>query len=103
MAENKNTQAPRAAAKPAPPKAIPRTAKPAPYRAPLPKSLQPQAPKRVDTSSPAYKAAAGKYTRFMVAMPILLVTTYVLYDRLVVGSQAKSLRGKPTNPAPDAA
>ncbi|RYC65621.1 hypothetical protein CHU98_g607 [Xylaria longipes] len=52
-------------------------------------------PPRVDTSSMAYKQAASKYTRFMIAMPILLVTSYYLFDRLALGHEAKSLRGAP--------
>ncbi|KAI1749598.1 hypothetical protein F4782DRAFT_533227 [Xylaria castorea] len=51
---------------------------------------------RVDTSSTTYKQAASKYTRFMIAMPILLVTSYYLFDRLALGHEAKSLRGTPT-------
>ncbi|GAW11771.1 hypothetical protein ANO14919_011220 [Xylariales sp. No.14919] len=50
---------------------------------------------RVDTSSAAYKQAASKYTRLMIAMPILLVTSYYLFDRLALGHEAKSLRGTP--------
>ncbi|KAI0443276.1 hypothetical protein F4803DRAFT_516282 [Xylaria telfairii] len=52
-------------------------------------------PPRVDTSGTAYKQAASKYTRFMIAMPILLVTSYYLFDRLALGHEAKSLRGTP--------
>lgn len=37
--------------------------------------------KVVDTSSPDYKRAARKYTSVMVALPILLVTSYFLFDR----------------------
>ncbi|KAI1437936.1 hypothetical protein GGR50DRAFT_691697 [Xylaria sp. CBS 124048] len=52
-----------------------------------PKRLNAAAPKtrRFDTSNPAYKRAASRYTRFMVAMPILLVSTYYLFDRLALG------------------
>ncbi|KAI8629753.1 hypothetical protein F5Y19DRAFT_75476 [Xylariaceae sp. FL1651] len=46
---------------------------------------------RVDPSSTAYKQAASKYTRLMIAMPILLVTSYFLFDRLALGHEAKSL------------
>ncbi|KAJ8131600.1 hypothetical protein O1611_g2026 [Lasiodiplodia mahajangana] len=56
---------------------------------------RPLMPPRVDTSSAAYKSAASKYTRLMIAMPILIVTSYYLFDRLAVGHEAKSLRGTP--------
>jgi hypothetical protein len=52
-------------------------------------------PPRIDPSSKAYKQAASKYTRLMIAMPILLVTSYFLFDRLALGHEAKSLHGKP--------
>ncbi|CAJ2500117.1 Uu.00g029700.m01.CDS01 [Anthostomella pinea] len=61
----------------------------------LPQSLRAPTPKRVDQSSPAYKQAARKYVRLMIAMPILLVTSYVLFDRLFRGNQAKTLAGAP--------
>ncbi|KAH6657151.1 hypothetical protein BKA67DRAFT_180984 [Truncatella angustata] len=56
----------------------------------LPQSLRAPTPKPFDPSSPAYKAASRKYVGFMVAMPILLVTSYVLFDRLALGHEAKS-------------
>ncbi|KAI1183848.1 hypothetical protein F5B17DRAFT_414457 [Nemania serpens] len=49
-------------------------------------------PQRVDTSSMAYKQAASKYTRFMIAMPILLVTSYYLFDRLPLKNEPKTFR-----------
>lgn len=58
----------------------------------LPKSLRAPIPKPIDPSSPAYKAASRKYIGFMVAMPILLVTSYVLFDRLALGHEAKGLK-----------
>jgi hypothetical protein len=36
---------------------------------------------KVDTSSREYKSASRKYVSVMVALPILLVTSYVLFDR----------------------
>lgn len=36
---------------------------------------------KVSTNSPEYKQAAWKWTSAMVAMPILLVTSYFLFDR----------------------
>ena len=61
--------------------------RPLPYQArtppQLPKSLRTPA---VDPSSRAYKTAAGKYVRTMIALPILLVTSWVLFDRLALGS-----------------
>ncbi|KAG0645617.1 hypothetical protein D0Z07_8581 [Hyphodiscus hymeniophilus] len=38
-----------------------------------------------------YKSAARKWTAAIVAMPILLVTSYVLYERLVLGEDKKVL------------
>lgn len=50
--------------------------------------------KLVDPSSPEYRKAAGKYMRFMIAMPIFLVTSWALFNRLVLGDQAKQLQVK---------
>lgn len=61
----------------------------------LPESLRAPAPKRVDTSSRAYKSAAGKYVRTMIALPILLVTSWVLFDRLALGSKTKTFHNRP--------
>lgn len=36
---------------------------------------------KVDTSSPEYKEAARKWTATMIALPILFVTSYFLFDR----------------------
>lgn len=44
-----------------------------------------------NVSSPSYEVVKGRYTRFMIAMPILLVTSYYLYDRLALGSERKRL------------
>jgi hypothetical protein len=53
-----------------------------PQPRPHPGSQAPQEPKKpVDTSSKEYKQAASKYVRFVVALPILLVTSYFLYQR----------------------
>jgi hypothetical protein len=35
----------------------------------------------VDPSSPEYKQASRRYVSVMVALPILLVTSYFLFDR----------------------
>jgi hypothetical protein len=37
--------------------------------------------KPVDTSSKEYKQTASKYVRFVVALPLLIVTSYFLYER----------------------
>ncbi|KAI3319359.1 hypothetical protein HD806DRAFT_539396 [Xylariaceae sp. AK1471] len=60
----------------------------------IPPSRTPMPP-RVDPSSKAYKQAASKYMRLMIAMPILLVTSYFLFDRLALGHDAKSLPATP--------
>ncbi|KAI4858729.1 hypothetical protein F4820DRAFT_206495 [Hypoxylon rubiginosum] len=71
----------------------PRVAKPPPaaQRAQLPPRPVASIPKRIDPSSPEYKRAARKYTRLMIAMPILLVTSWVLFDRLLLGGEAKTI------------
>ena len=38
-----------------------------------------------------YRQAAGKYTRFMVAMPIAVVTSWFLWERLVLGKERKQV------------
>ncbi|TGJ87877.1 hypothetical protein E0Z10_g844 [Xylaria hypoxylon] len=72
---------------------------PEPAKASIPNApasrIPPSRIPRVDTSSVAYKQAASKYMRLMIAMPILLVTSYYLFDRLALGHEAKSLRGTP--------
>ncbi|EMR63122.1 hypothetical protein UCREL1_9920 [Eutypa lata UCREL1] len=78
---------------PQPPPLPYRSSRPArPQQSQLPRSLQ---SKRIDPSSPAYKQAARKYVSFMVAVPILLVTSYVLFDRLAMGSPTKTLHPEP--------
>ncbi|KAI5857364.1 hypothetical protein GGS23DRAFT_600852 [Durotheca rogersii] len=54
---------------------------------------------RIDPSSPEYRAAARKYTAFLIAMPIFLVTSWALFNRLALGAQVKTL---PREPAPAA-
>ncbi|KAI1114892.1 hypothetical protein F5Y14DRAFT_450512 [Nemania sp. NC0429] len=55
-----------------------------------PRSKNPPLPRAiVDTSSEAYKQNAAKYMRFLIGMPILIVTSYVLFDRLVLGNEVK--------------
>lgn len=69
--------------------------------APLPASLR---PKMADTSTPAYKRAARQYVGTMIALPILLVTSYVLFDRLALGTERKHLvppKAQPDSPTAD--
>ncbi|TVY32451.1 hypothetical protein LSUB1_G008289, partial [Lachnellula subtilissima] len=47
---------------------------------------------------PNYKSVARKITMGIVAAPILIVTSYVLYERLVLGEERKLL-GKTSTPA----
>ncbi|KAI1198154.1 hypothetical protein F5X97DRAFT_323724 [Nemania serpens] len=54
----------------------------------------PPTPRRIDTSSPAYKQAAARYVRFVVAMPVLLVTSYYLFDRLYLGHEKRPFLGE---------
>ncbi|EGS22274.1 uncharacterized protein CTHT_0017930 [Thermochaetoides thermophila DSM 1495] len=51
---------------------------------------QPQ-PKRVDTSSKEYKRVERKVVSVMVALPILFVTSYFLYERLALGKVPPSI------------
>ncbi|KAF3065785.1 hypothetical protein GL218_09423 [Daldinia childiae] len=62
---------------------------------PPPRPILPT-PTRVNPSSPEYKRAARKYTQLMVAMPILLVTSWFLFDRLVLGHEPKTLPKRTT-------
>ncbi|KAH8682546.1 hypothetical protein BX600DRAFT_46792 [Xylariales sp. PMI_506] len=75
-------------------------AKPLPYNSTvqLPRSMQASAPKRTDPSSPLYKSAQSRYIRFMIAMPILLVTSYALAVRLLPGSKQTEDNAKSTEP-----
>jgi hypothetical protein len=41
----------------------------------------PKAPKPADVNSPEYKRAARKWTSLMVGLPVLIVSSYFLYDR----------------------
>ena len=43
-------------------------------------------------SSREYKTASRKYVGAMIAMPILLVTSYYLFDRLVLGNGQKVIK-----------
>ncbi|KAI1474521.1 hypothetical protein K445DRAFT_316210 [Daldinia sp. EC12] len=62
---------------------------------PLPRPAAP-IPNRVNPSSPEYKRAARKYTQLMVALPILLVTSWYLFDRLVLGHEPGPLPKRTT-------
>ncbi|KAI1314205.1 hypothetical protein F5Y03DRAFT_5493 [Xylaria venustula] len=70
----------------------------APNRHSTPASRIPPTPRipRVNQTREAYKQAASKYTRLMIAMPILLVTSYYLFDRLALGHDAKTFHGTPS-------
>ncbi|OAA73416.1 hypothetical protein ISF_00317 [Cordyceps fumosorosea ARSEF 2679] len=43
-----------------------------------------------------YKSAARRWTSTMIALPILLVTSYYLFDRLALGHAQKVLNREPT-------
>lgn len=47
----------------------------------------------------AYKKAASRYTRVMIALPIMIVTSYYLFDRLALGHEAKTLHRIPVEEA----
>ncbi|KAK3346587.1 hypothetical protein B0T25DRAFT_571716 [Lasiosphaeria hispida] len=86
------------------------TAVEAPAQAPAPSPATPevevQKPRKpADVKSPEFKAASRKYTALMVALPILVVTSYYLFDRLVLGNEPKDLesfRKKPVLPEAEA-
>ncbi|KAK3690323.1 hypothetical protein B0T22DRAFT_481500 [Podospora appendiculata] len=59
--------------------------------APLARSPKPEEPNPVDISSPEFKRASRKYTSVMVALPILFVTSYYLFDRLALGNPQKDI------------
>ncbi|KAK8103521.1 uncharacterized protein PG998_010554 [Apiospora kogelbergensis] len=73
-----------------------RAGRPAPT---LPASLRAPRPRPVDPSSPAYKAASRKYVSTMIAMPILLVTSWVLFDRLARGAEVKTFKNHTPPPS----
>ncbi|KAK8133174.1 hypothetical protein PG999_001347 [Apiospora kogelbergensis] len=81
---------------PAPPSQ--RAGRPAPAPT-LPASLRAPRPRPVDPSSPAYKAASRKYVSTMIAMPILLVTSWVLFDRLARGAEVKTFKNHTPPPS----
>ncbi|KUI54689.1 hypothetical protein VP1G_02083 [Cytospora mali] len=58
---------------------------------------------KVDPSSPEYKEAARKWIGTIIALPILVVTSYFLFDRLILGNNPslEAYRSKP-RPTPTA-
>ncbi|KAK0725204.1 hypothetical protein B0H67DRAFT_124178 [Lasiosphaeris hirsuta] len=74
-----------------PPAQVPAQA-PAPSLAPSPATPEVEKPRKpIDVKSPEFKAASRKYTALMVALPILVVTSYYLFDRLVLGNEPEDL------------
>ncbi len=71
--------------------------KPLPYNSSRPtRPPKPQIPRSLratpfDKSNPVYRQTARKYVRFIVAVPILVVTSYILFDRLVMGTPVKTM------------
>lgn len=66
--------------------------RPSPARpVPLAGKVAPKPPTPVDTNSPEYKAAARKWTSLMVALPVLAVSSYFLFDRIILGNEPKGL------------
>ncbi|KAL1999322.1 hypothetical protein VTN02DRAFT_4675 [Thermoascus thermophilus] len=57
-------------------------------------SRPPPPPRPVDIrQTKEYKAAARKWTSTIVALPILIYTSYILYERAFKGRQQKRLIG----------
>lgn len=77
------------------------SAAPLPYATRAPNPAEPEPKRPVDPSSPEYKQAARKWVQAMIALPILLVTSYFLYDRLALGNHP-SLEAYRTRPQPAA-
>ncbi|KAK4445523.1 hypothetical protein QBC34DRAFT_428893 [Podospora aff. communis PSN243] len=74
---------------------------PRPFPASRTEGATPPPPKPVDVKSPEYKQAARKWTSLMVALPILVVSSYYLFDRLALGNEPKgleALRKKTSSP-----
>ncbi|KAI1463120.1 uncharacterized protein F4812DRAFT_447722 [Daldinia caldariorum] len=61
---------------------------------PLPRPAAPIP--RINPSSLEYKRAARKYRNLMISLPIFLVTSWFLFDRLVLGHEPKKLPSKRT-------
>ncbi|KAL2105815.1 hypothetical protein VUR80DRAFT_7711 [Thermomyces stellatus] len=56
---------------------------------PIPPQTRPQMIWRGMENSPAYKSAARKWVASIIALPIFIVTSYFLFDRLMLGVRAK--------------
>ncbi|KAK0649050.1 hypothetical protein B0T16DRAFT_456498 [Cercophora newfieldiana] len=101
-AEAKTTTWTRTEAAPAEPRpTISPRSRPAPAQ--LAGNATPTVAKPVDVTSSEYKTAARKWTSLMVALPILAVSSYYLYDRIVLGNEPKgleTLRKKASSPLP---
>ncbi|KAK0749744.1 hypothetical protein B0T18DRAFT_427816 [Schizothecium vesticola] len=65
-----------------------------------PREAAPAVKKPVDINSREYKSAARKWTALIVALPILFVTSYYLYDRLALGNGPGLMDPAPTPPPP---
>ena len=57
---------------------------------------------KAGTLHPKYKSVARRVTLVMVAAPIAIVTSWVLWERIVMGQERKKL-GKPSKPAEEGA
>ncbi|KAK1752960.1 hypothetical protein QBC47DRAFT_50114 [Echria macrotheca] len=61
--------------------------------------VSPQKP--VDVKSAEYKSASRKWTSLMVGLPLLIVSSYFLYDRLILGNEPKTPDSAPAPPPAD--
>ncbi|KAL1896704.1 hypothetical protein Cpir12675_002652 [Ceratocystis pirilliformis] len=59
----------------------------------IPYSQQP-----LEVQKRMYKKAAGKWTRGMISLPILIMSSYWLFDRLVLGNEKKEFPESWKNP-----
>ncbi|KAI1264856.1 hypothetical protein F5Y18DRAFT_69098 [Xylariaceae sp. FL1019] len=67
-----------------------------PVKAPAQAPVRIRAPRfPANTNSKAYKQAARRWTSTMVALPILIVTSYYLFDRLALGNEQKTWQVAP--------
>ncbi|QQK41277.1 hypothetical protein Pdw03_4131 [Penicillium digitatum] len=71
----------------------PKSRPPRPVQQPAPSRL----PKGVDDirKTKEYKAAARRWTSIIVGLPIVLCTSYVLYDRIYGGTSPKRIGHQP--------
>ncbi|KAL8417866.1 hypothetical protein RB594_001474 [Gaeumannomyces avenae] len=69
-----------------------------PLKSPAQTPTRPSARVGADTASKEYKRAQWSYTGAVVGVPLLLVTSYFLYDRLILGNERLNTSGSSPPP-----